>query len=381
MSNFDFIGGQRGPYGVQGPEANGYITKFIEDAASSLLSGPADDWYANWSYTPPDAALETVVAYNAAGLAMEPWKGVPAREPTAPKFARFSINIYQKGALFDYFRLATGEPVAWTLQPDAISLAMSKKLGIELGTLWGTAIGAGGVNVLDVWGSPWLRTDTGVPANNNPNNPFRPDFGTYYNLTYNSPLTAANVRAADIRLRSRRGQDGRLLGLKPRYLIVNFERGKEAEEIAKTLRIVPVPTGNATTTFVSGDSATVGLYEIIESLEMPRNMWVLSADPALLPEKMRPFVTIRGLRNPSQRVGAGSNMLGQQPSAMGTGSAVPNIDGMMMGGLPEFWFEFWGTNSRLFEDTKKIAVDGWVFNGIFPQDGRLFDVNVEGAAP
>ena len=381
-STQDWKGGLTGPYGVPSP-LDGYITEYIEDTVSSLMSGPAETWFESWSYTPANPSLQTVEVYNAAGLEMEPWKGTPAREPVSPVAKTFALtNIGQKGAIWDYFPMAVGVPSGWTLTPDARARAMQKKLGIEWGALIERAVSTPQATVdatlLDVWGYKWLKTDS---APNNPNNKFKSDFGTYFNLKYASDLTAANVRAADIRLRSRRGQDGRLLGIKPRYLIVNFERGKEADEIAKKLRFVPVPTGDATTTYVTGDSAVVGEYEVIESLEMPRDTWILSADPSLFPAKMRPFVTIRGLNKPSHRVGVGSGMLPQLESAMMTGINTTGIERAMGGGIPEFWIEWHGTDSALFQTNKKIAVDGWVFNGVFVQDGRLWEVNSSRAEP
>lgn len=384
QSTQDYKGGVLGPYGLPSTDAlNGFVTEYVEDAASALMSGPAEVWFENWAYTPPNAALQTVVMYNAAGLEMEPWKGTPAREELAPHAKMYALDrIGQKGSIFDYFKLAPGLPIAWSLAPDALALAMSKKLGIEFGALVerGVATPQATVDltILDAWGYKWLKTNS---APNNPNNKFKLDFGTFYNLTYGAALNAANVRAADIRLRARRGQDGRLLGLKPRYLIVNFERGKEADEIARKLKFVPVATGDATTTYVTGDSAVVGEYEIIESLEMPRDTFILSADPATVPQKMRPFVLIRGLNQPTRRMGAGTGMLPSISSGLSQGSNASGIDRAVQGGLPEFWIEWHGTDSALFQTTKKIAVDGWVFNGVFPQDGRLFEVVSERAAP
>jgi hypothetical protein len=347
------------------------------------MSGPAEVWFETWAYTPPNAALQTVVLYNASGLEMEPWKGQAAREETAPHAKSYALDrIGQKGAIFDYFKLAPGQPIGWSLTPDALALAMSKKLGIEFGALVERAVSTPQATVdlmiLDAWGYKWLKTDS---APNNPNNKFKLAYGAYYNLTYGQALTAANIRAADIRLRARRGQDGRLLGLKPRYLIVNFERGKEAEEITKKLRFVPVATGDATTTYVTGDSAVIGEYEVIESLEMPRDTFILSADPAAVPQKMRPFVVIRGLGQPSRRMGSGTNMLPSISSGLSQGTGTNGIERAIQGGLPEFWIEWHGTDSALFQLHKKVAVDGWVFNGIFPQDGRLFEVVSERVEP
>lgn len=382
-STQDFGGGIYGPYGT-GTPYDGYVTEYVEDATAALMSGPAETWFDQFAYSPPNASLQTVELYNAAGLEMEPWKGLPAREELAPHAKTFALDkIGQKGSIFDYFKLAPGLPIAWSLAPDALALAMTKKLGIEFGQLIELAISTPQAtttvpSVYDVWGYKWAKTNS---APNNPNNKFKLDFGTYYNLTYGAALTGANVRAADIRLRGRRGQDGQLLGLKPRYLIVNFERGKEAEEIAKTLRLVPVPTGDATTTYVTGDSATVGQYEIIESLTMPRDTFIVSADPATVPAKMRPFVVIRGLNKPTRRMGGGSGMLPALTSGLTTGTNTGGIERLMQGGLPEFWIEWHGTDSALFQTTKKIAVDGWVFNGIFLQDGRMFEIVTSRAAP
>jgi hypothetical protein len=381
-STQDFASGNLGPYGT-GTPYDGYVTEYVEDTASALMSGPAETWFESWSYSPPNASLQTVELYNAAGLEMEPWKGMPAREELAPHAKVFALNnIGQKGSIFDYFKLAPGLPVAWSLAPDALALAMTKKLGIEFGALIERVVATPQATVdpviLDVWGYKWAKTNS---APNNPNNKFKPEFGTYYNMTYQQALNSANVRAAGIRLLGRKGQDGRLLGLDPKYLIVNHVRKKEADEIARKLRFVPVATGDATTTYVTGDSATIGEYEVITSLEMPTDTWIVSADPNLVPMKMRPFVVIRGLNQPRRRLGAGSGMLPALASGLTTGTGTGGIERLMQGGLPEFWIEWHGTDSALFQTTKKIAVDGWVFNGVFLQDGRLFEIASERVAP
>jgi hypothetical protein len=386
-STQDWRGGVKGPYGLPDNDSvNGYVTEFVEDAASSLMSGPAEVWFEQWSYVPENAAMVTKIQYNAAGLEMEPWKGEPAREELAPHFKDYSlVNIGQKGAIADYFKLAPGLPVAWSLTPDALALAMQKKLGKEWGALVERALATpqatNDPTILDAWGYKWLKASSG---SNNPNTKFKPVYGSYYNLTYGQAMTAQNILAADIRLRGRRGQDGDLLGLKPRYLIVNFERVKEAELLIKKLRLVPVATGDiaGSTTYVTGDSAVIGEYEIIESLQLPKDTFILSADPATVPVKMRPFVLIRGLNRPSRRMGAGGGgMLPSLQSGLTVGDNTGGLERALQGGIPEFWIEWHGTDSALFQLTKKVAVDGWVFNGVFPQDGRLFEVVSERAAP
>lgn len=385
-STQDYKGGILGPYGMPDEGSlSGFVTEFVEDTASALMSGPAEVWFENWAYTPENAALRTVVQYNASSLEMEPWKGTAVREEGAMHTKAYALDrIGQKGAIYDYFKLASGQPIGWNLTPDALALAMTKKLGKEFGVLIESAVATPQATVdpalLDAWGYKWLKTNS---APNNPNNKFKLDNGTYYNLTYAQALSSANLVAADIRLRERRGQDGGLLGLKPRYLIVNFGRGKEAELLVKKLKLVPVGTGDAagSTTYVTGDSAVIGEYEIIESLEMPRDTFILSADPATVPLKMRPFVVIRGLGQPSRRMGAGTKILPEITSGLAQGANTGGIERAIQGGIPEYWIEWHGTDSALFQLHKKIAVDGWVFNGVFPQDGRLFEVVSERAAP
>jgi hypothetical protein len=385
-STQDFRGGVAGPYGMPSADTlNGYVTEFVDDTASALMSGPPEVWFEQFAYTPENAALQTVILYNAAGLEMEPWKGQPAREEGATHAKIYALDrIGQKGAIYDYFKLATGQPIGWSLTPDALALAMTKKLGSEFGALVERALatpqGATDLTIQDAWGSKWLKATSGT---NNPNNKFKPEFGSWYNLTYGQQFTAQTIIAADIRMRGRRGQDGKLLGLKPRYLIVNFERGKEAELLIKKLRLVPVATGDiaGSTTYVTGDSAVIGEYEIIESLEMPKDTFILSADPATVPMKMRPFVVIRGLGRPSRRMGTGNNTLPAIESGLTAGNGTGGIERAVQGGFPEFWIEWHGTDSALFQLHKKIAVDGWVVNGVFPQDGRLFEVVSERAAP
>lgn len=385
-SSQDFRGGVLGPYGMPDEQTlSGYVTEFVENTMDSLMSGPPEVWFEQWAYSPPNASLKTVIQYNASALEMEPWKGQAAREEGSLHAKEYALDrIGQKGAIYDYFKLATGQPIGWSLTPNALALAMSKKLGKEFGALFEKAIATPQATVdltlLDAWGYRWLKTNS---APNNPNNKFKLGVGTWYNLTYSQAFTATNLLAADIRLRKRRGQDGDNLGLVPRYLIVNAERVKEAELLIKKLRLVPVATGDipGSTTYVTGDSAVVGEYEIVSSLQLPIDTFVLSADPALVTEHMRPFVIIRGLGQPSRRAGAGTKMLPSVQSGMTQGTSTGGIEGAIQGGIPEFWIEWHGTDSALFQMHKKVAVDGWVFNGVFPQDGRIFEVVSERAEP
>lgn len=391
-STQDFTFSPNGPYGVPGGSINplaaasGYITEFVENTMFSLVNGPVDNSFEALSWSPPNTAQITIIPYNVAAMSLEPWKGMPRREEIQPHFKQYSLDrIWQNGAIFDYLKVVSGMPIPWTLAPQALGMGMQKKLSLEFGALIERVIATPQAvtnqpDLYDAWGYRWAKTNA---APNNPNNKFQPEYGSYYNLTYAQPLTAANLRAAGIRLTKRRGMDGTSLGLRPRYLIVHHERLTEAEELVKRLRLVPVPTGDptVTTTYVTGDSAVLGQFEIITSLTMPVDTWIVAPDLAGFPDQMRPFITIKGLNRPSNRVDAGSGVLPALASGLQAGLNTDGAQRAMAGSLPEFWIEWHGTDSALFQMHKKVAVDGWVFNGIFLQDGRLLEICSERDAP
>lgn len=364
-----YIGTAGGPYvpGAPGSSINQAVIAFNDEVVNGLVAGEADEWFIPYSYTPPATGLITIVNYPVSGTKMQEWKGTPAREELGSKQKSYGINIGQIGAHADTFRIRAGDTSHWSQAPDAMYLAARKKLGIELGELW-TDAKVNPNNHLNSWGQPWLQVTPSV----NLNNPFKlaADFGTYYNLTVSQAFTEANILATAIRLEQRRGTDGRKLGLKARYLVVPWGKKRLAENFIKKLILVANAAGTA-----GGNTSTISQeFEVIASIEMPDNFWGLWADMSGFSAKMRPFTVLRGVGAPLGNNKAGTGSIGSAPSAIGGMGGTPNLDAFANTGLPEYLVEFWGTNSALYETTKKVAVDIFTINSITEQDGRLMEM-------
>lgn len=364
-----YIGTAGGPYvpGAPGSSINQAVIAFNDEVVSGLVAGAEDDWFIPYSYTPPATGLITIVNYPVSGTKMQDWKGTPAREELGSKQKSFGIDIKQMGAHADSFRIRAGDTSHWSQAPDAMYLAARKVLGISLGEIW-TDAKANPNNHLNSWGQPWLQVTPSV----NLNNPFKTaaEMGTYYNLTVSTAFTEANILAAAIRLEQRAGTDGRKLGLKAKYLVVPWAKKRQAENLVHKLILVANAAGTA-----GGITSTItNEFEVLPSIEMPDNFWGIWADMSGFSAKMKPFVVLRGVGAPLGNVAVGTGALGAVPSAIGGMGGTPNLDGFSNTGLPEYLVEFWGTNSALYETTKKVAVDIFTINSIAVQDGRLMEM-------